>query len=643
MKEAPDNKKAALLFELIQHAVQGQQNNRELAEGSEEAKQCAADVDELFKDRVLAVRALRALFPEGIPTDKKFFERLDNLHMKWGWGELSNRLTGLFLSEAIKEMSAEAGETLLSQLPLLGNPGFFEALGSLQVFVEETELRAEFGAQWFPALVCRIGNDLASGEFWKALETYCERHPENALAIIRCLSKPEDDSQVSVAACILGVIRTINMAMAPMAEFNRLAELLADAQDARSRSVFHRSWVGTAWRGKISRSEMAAVIGKMSKGTTDEQQEAFWIVTRFLLSSRLSADCFNLGFEWLQSNVSRAVTPTAKHNVVDFAAVIAEKGRWEVGNLILGVQPIPVENEGTWRRVEFFLVRRLETDLNAFCEFGLKLAAKNAHGWLVVMRKPKCFDWLLSQMKRKHVGEFVGRLALSVDGASRQLGLFFFDELELTSLPPQLLDQVGEQRLRVTFLELQRVLFDGKAIGRYLALLTPYAQRAGDTFQQEFYAELVLQAKNYGGACREEFKQRANEFPMLKKALDEADCYFDALRRVRQSGIAQMQVPGYRQATRLLGRRSSEEIRRGTESNSIIGLFKHVHLLYGKQWSSFLGGKLGESSGLHQISTTIEIPRLEVIDPEGMVLRRLQVSAEIATISKNTKDVEVVE
>jgi len=64
---------------------------------------------------------------------------------------------------------------------------------------------------------------------------------------------------------------------------------------------------------------------------------------------------------------------------------------------------------------------------------------------------------------------------------------------------------------------------------------------------------------------------------------------------------------------------------------------KKVRLLYAKQWSVFRDGTLSPPSQLKGISTSMELPRFEQIDPEGMVLRRLYASAQIAAISDRLK------
>src|SRR5438094_10628768 len=100
----------SLLLEMIQHTVEKQRRGREIASGSEDEKRLAAEVESLFAQRARGLEALRALFPEGIPANSAFFERLTDLEMRLGWGETSHRATGLLLLLAVEQLPADSGE-----------------------------------------------------------------------------------------------------------------------------------------------------------------------------------------------------------------------------------------------------------------------------------------------------------------------------------------------------------------------------------------------------------------------------------------------------------------------------------------------------------------------------------------------------
>ena len=181
---------------------------------------------------------------------------------------------------------------------------------------------------------------------------------------------------------------------------------------------------------------------------------------------------------------------------------------------------------------------------------------------------------------------------------------------------------------------MQRFTTQGKAVARFLIFLVPFVERADQDLQEDFYDELLLQLKNFPGACKDEFTARATDFPILQKAIAEAEQYFEALGTIRKSSINQIEVAGFARAAQLHARRFAAQVSKGSEELSIFTqLFKKVRLLYGHQWRTFHDGVLGASSDLKEISTSMEFPRMEFVDPEGMQLRRFHASLRIRELS----------
>jgi len=633
--KSEDKNSKSQLLEIIQQTVEKRGRGRTVAPGSDDEKLLAVEIEELFAQRELALEILKALFPEGVTVNTGFFDRLNELHLRLGWGEISHRVTGLLLLLGVEQLPTDSGEALLREMASIANPYFFTALESLSVLAAEKELRPEFVAEWFPALIRRIGNDLAAGGFWKAFGIYCDHHPKKALEVLRCLLSSQNEDQISVAAFILGAVRSLDLDGLTLSQFKELESEFSSSATIGIRSAYNRSWIETSRRGKMQKADFELLVNRMCAGMPDEREQVYWIVTRSLLSPIIPADCLNYGLIWLRSNVSGSIAPPAKYNIIDFAVQISAARRKEAGELVLLVQPILAEHKGIWQRLEHLLVSWLQTDLTGFTDLCMELANKNARNWLENLKATQSFEWFLTELHGKDVGNLVGQLVLSPSANCRKLGLFFFDELGMSSLPATMLDTVGEDQVRVAFYELQRGIVHGDAIARYLIMLIPCVQRTNLDFQAEFYDLLVLQLKNYPGACREIFEKRKNEFPMLNKSIEEVDNYFNALQKVRKSCVNAIEIAGYRRAAHLYSRRFSNVVSKGAEQASVFMQFiKKVQLLYGKTWSSFYGGKLGETSSLKQFSSSSEIPRMEIIDPEGMALRRLYASAKILELSK---------
>jgi len=198
------------------------------------------------------------------------------------------------------------------------------------------------------------------------------------------------------------------------------------------------------------------------------------------------------------------------------------------------------------------------------------------------------------------------------------------------------LPQSAKKKLQIALHESKRVLIHGEAIAKFLITLIPHLEGVAQPLREDFFEELVLQAKNYGGACRIEFERRKGEFPILQRALEAAESYFTALGSIQESPISQMEMPGLHSAFRLYRRRFSNEISNGAKEASVFAtLFKNVQLLYGKRWRIYQGNKLGEPSDLKNFTAGAEIPRLEQIDPEGMALRVFRLLAALMQLGRN--------
>ncbi len=414
----------SLLLKFIQDTVAGFPKGRGIQSGGVEDKRLTAEVGEMSgrKDRVW--EALKALLPEGVAPDALFFDRLRKLQSRLGWTATSNRITGLLLLAALDHLTTEAGELLLGELLRMASPYFFQTLEILPVLLAERTLRPEFAAEWFTALVHRIGNDLASAGFWNALGAYCEKRPGNALEVLSRLSATETEEQIRIAAYLLGAVRRLELRAKDRGRLEASELEFAESREIGKRSIHHRSWIETARRGALSRRDLELLVDRMMAGSATEREQVYWVVIASILSPAIATDCFVFGLSWLRANVSGNIAPAAKFHVVDFAVRISPAHRQEAGELILLAQPFPVEHKGLWQRLEHFLVPWLQTDLAGFKSFCLELANRNARNWLEVMDQPQNFDWFLFEIRGQDVGDMVEKLVLSSSSDCRNLGLF---------------------------------------------------------------------------------------------------------------------------------------------------------------------------------------------------------------------------
>jgi hypothetical protein len=237
---------------------------------------------------------------------------------------------------------------------------------------------------------------------------------------------------------------------------------------------------------------------------------------------------------------------------------------------------------------------------------------------------------LTQAMLEASVGDLVGRLALSADRATRALGLYLFDVLEIEVFPRTAFGSDDELTGRLLFYEIQRTAISPKAVARILVALIPICERSTPGFRDEVFDELKLQCQNFAGECRAELKAIAKDVPIVGESLQEVARYFADLERAHNAGINAMEVTGHRRAIvqhdRLFSRRVSENAK---TFSPLLSMMKKVSLLYGCHTSQFIDGQLHDAMPLVHMSSSMELPIVEFCDPEEMALRRFHASASI--------------
>lgn len=601
--------------------------------GKDDEKKLQAEVDRLIARHEDASSVLRALFPSELPVDPSFYDKLIGLHLRLGWGDEANRAIGVLLMVAVRELGAERGDDLLRFIPDKKNRFFFQLLDSLDFVVSQTELRPKFAAEWFPALLRRIGNDLASGGFWKALETYCLTHSQSAVEALALLLDTNNEEEIAVAAHMLGSLRRLNSETAAAVE--SIESKLSVASSAAARAIYHRSWLETAWRGKIVEQDLELLTARMLGGSAEERNEVIGLICKALLSPTLSPECRKYCWSWLRANVSKNVDPVAKYNVVDMADRMPKDAYKNAAELILQIEEFPCQYKGVWQRLEPFLIKMLKLDPKYFQNFIVRLATVDGADLVQILDAPDQYHWFLSELQNADVGNILAQLIFTGPSSCQEVGLKLFEKLQVTTLPAEFLQSVSERRIAIAFYECQRSMMNGPAIANLLLFLIPYMERVDPALKEEFYDEILLQSKNYG-SCLEVFGKHAKEYPILEKAVAETEKYFAILKSLVESTINQMQVVGFARAARLSARRFASEVSEGAEALSVFAkLFKKVRLLYGREWRTYYGGQLGDSSRLQQISTSVEFPRMEFVDPEGMQLRRLHAALRLRQLEQS--------
>ncbi len=638
--KGPDVSPKRLLSDAISWAVAADTKMIRIASPQAEG-QIASEIEEFCAHPDRVQHTLRQLLSDGLRNTSLFFERLHRLQYRIGWNPSSTRIAAALVLAALDSLTQEEGESLLRMLPEQKSPYFFQALDTLPSILTEAELSSEFAAQWFVDLAVRIGNDLATAGFRNGLAVFCEKQPRSALEVLFCLRAPVREEQIIVAAYLLGTLRGLRLSANESTMLAAIDSELCNGSDTNVRSTYDRSWLETCRCGGLTKIHFESLTSRMVDGTAHQREQVFWIVTKCLAQPTIDPECLDFGFIWLNKNVSGAIPVSAKFCIIELGASLQPKHHDAVAALILAIQPIQSEHLGLWEKLEYFLVNYFHINVAGFKKFCLELARKNAENWLTILREPQHYEYFFSELSKSDISDMVASMIFNQDKKCRELGLLFFDKLRITNLSANTLQMAGDKQVKIAFYDMTRQAIHGGTLARFFILLIPLLENMGADFKDEFLGEMTQQLKNFPGSFHQECEKRKTEYPVLQKCLDDAKKYFDAFQSIHRSNLHSMGVAGYKKATRLYSRRFQNEVSRRAEENSVfLQLFKKVTLLYGKTCRTYSDGKLGEASGLNEISSSIEVPRLEVIAPENMALRRYHAAFKAAQLSGISEEIK---
>jgi hypothetical protein len=625
-----------MIYAVIAGTANGQPRNARIHGSADDKSRFTAELQQLQVDEPLVALLPDILFPEGIPVSGFFFERFCNLHCRLPWVDESDELTALVLTATLQKLGS-AAETLLTHFPEIPGPDFFLALSCLPAALKRVQLQPEFARVWFMSMAKRIGNDGGGEPFWTALIVFAESHPDISIQIMETLAAPASEEISMVGALLLGVLRTVALRESK-GRFLQAERSLRESTDISLRMIYFRSWIHTSARVGFTREQFENVIGRMWSGSNDEKDSAFWIVHACAARARQSADCLEWATEWMTGHLEAARSMLAHYHVLSFAEFLLRAGRKEGLSWAVALQPLDAQEKGAWGKIIFLLTTLLDNDLAAFKILVMELHGKAGKVFRELFNDRDNRAVLVYRMRQYDLSDLVSTLLFTDTDESCLFGIQLFELLPNTTLSAKAMT-APEAQIRRAFYQGTRALVRGGVIARFLLELLPAVGRLRADFETEFENEAVLQGKNYGGVCREAFIERQKDSPLLGAAVARINAYFEALDRIRKSPIIQMDVQGHDAAYRLSARRFSQAVSEGSERMSAFaGMFKKAQLVYGKMWSHFHENTLSPPTALQEISASSEIPRLEFIDPEGMIDRRIIARHALGSLSSEPEE-----
>jgi hypothetical protein len=609
---------------------------------AEERSARISGLEQAMMDSERRSELTQAVNPGPSINPETILKRLAAIVAFLGFSGAGNTLTGQIWAEVLRSVTRSEQEAILSTYAATTSSPFWELTGPLGVMLRDSALDSGFSLSFFSSLFKKAAGDLGGGQVYTSLQEYCEHHPACALSMLGTICSEFKEEWRDIASILLGTLRTCAHNAPELSDFTRLSDGLRDNPFHHLKAVYFQSWSTTALRRGVTIDEVRTLLEQADAGPEALKNEGICTASRILLSDKNPPDAARFALSWLREHASPTISAEARYMIAHFVAIRDKRGPGEdqtskesLSDLILRIEPIPVSELGTWGRIGHWLFQLVRADPGEFETLFHELATRDPQGVFEVLRKQQGLKGVHNEMRIRQMMRPVVRLILSSDSPCRQLGLHLFESLALGTIPPEMLASATDHQIRLAFHETRRAALSAMAMTRMLLSLLARAAACDASFQDEVFDELLYEGRNYPGTFLNTMKEQAGDHPLVKKALEQLEEDSAASREAYESGVAAMEVPGHRQASRMWAKRFFSNLGEEVKGQSVLlSMIKHIRIIYGKTHSTFIEGELRPPSGLHEFSESFELPGNAISDPEGRLLRHFEISRQIEMLSQ---------
>jgi hypothetical protein len=602
----------------------------------------AAELAILNQRPELAKDLVQIIYGTVIPNDATFYEPLVAFAQYLNFSDNAKEIIGITWAQAFTRLNAVQVEAVLVELPAVGQ-FFVMILGSLPHLVRRQHLSSDTVVHVNEIVAKHLADKFGPG-LERALEAFAEKQPTEAIEVLSNVT-PADNNMVMLAV-LLGRLRTGPDGTSLAAAVTQFETKFKNSAQLVDREVFYRSWFQEAFAHSLTVDHIAHLCETADAKGAEDIHVIITLLSIWMSTPLMSPQVFRRAFEWVQQRVSPTISDVGKLQVAQFASFFnADQYQWPdtwrpaIDALVIAILPIDAAHLGIWDKLDFYLGSLLPADPTTFQTVLRALADRSGESWLSVLRNKPSMAHLRNQMNMVRQDQLVAEFCLSADRTRRHIGLFFFAKLHVPAFSPADLAACDPRICWILLYEVASRTLSKQSAARCLLSLLTQAGRLGPEFVTAMKEELQVQARNLPGACGEMFTQNAAGNPILQDVMAEQDKYFKALAKTKKSPVLQMQVPGYHRAMEEFTRKFGNEVHEGARQNSVFMQMVHeVAILYGLAWSTFQGNQLGATTNMQRISHGTELPRLDLIDPEGMQMDRLFALTQIRALENDIQE-----
>ncbi|MHB8337649.1 MAG: hypothetical protein ACYDEE_09540 [Ignavibacteriaceae bacterium] len=627
------------LLEQIFKSIGNKIERRDLfKEDKIENEKIKIEVDLVISNKSKLTELMPFLFEKYEQNPETIFKILSELETYLHFQNYAYELCSKVLLEVLNNSDISANEEIFKKLEDVNSVYFWNIIQCLPYVLSEYKLDSAFAVKWFFNIGEKIQHVMASGDFLKAIGNYSFSFPAEAKNVfISYKNKDFEAFELQIASVILGSIRaSTKVNRVDNKSFLSIENELKESANENYRIVYYKSWLISYFRDLEYFDDLFAIIQVAYKGKKREIEEAFFLSYKVIINDSKDEIKITKILDWFNITVYSKLSPESKFYIVDSLywlfnycpPSLIDREIKKIEKIFTDLLPIEIQYAGTWNKIEQLLISQIRVRPQYLNNFIILIIENSLNEFLELLWNGS-FQSLEYKLSGELLNSIYTRLLFSEKTYERQASFKIFSRMhgarivDNTNLPTVAI-------LSSILLEFSRNILLAENTSQFLLMLEPFYSETNSELKNEFVKEMVSQAVNYPGACLHKWEKIQEPSVLLKEVISKASKYFDRLKSIEHLPARNINyfefVKGAELERKILSRDINKKI---NEKSVFLNLIKHTQILYGDSWSISYGIEGGKPQKFQEVSHAAEFPRLEYIDPEGMVLKRFYVSSEL--------------
>lgn len=496
-----------------------------------------------------------------------------------------------------------------------------------ETFLPQININSNDLYQYLVNISQKIEKDLAQSPFINGIEERFLKSKTQTIEIIEiCLNDTENKYSKFLLSNALGILRVIDTAIT-----KKFEEKILSSEDYDIRKCLYFSFETTNFRNPINTAQGMDIIKLIQKKETNIEC-AFYLIAKIFLGRSISEENINEFLPWIELNIKEALSAQSKYSIAEICNNLIEHSKEMLdlcNKMLLDISPIEPKYTGILEKIEYYLLKVLNIDINNFYEIFEKFVELNYEVFLVDINSNEFpFQSLIREINKGDNLDFVSMLCFSKNSHLRSFGRDLFEEYDFNTFSvDKVLENIDVKILEIILMELQVSHILGKGLGKFYYAISFILDKLEDmNIKEQYKKEMIFQTVNFPGVCLDFWEKAETKNNYLNEVISIAQKHLEKYKDINTSPINSFIFPGIKDAAEKGQRDFQNMIRKNTFKNSVFLsiLPPPVVILYGNKMADYntQNGITGGSE-LSRIEHSIEIPLMEYLDPEGMALKRL--------------------